>query len=212
MGACGGKGASGFGNGKAVPRRARLSLASPRPPPRPPPAPPRHPRHPFSHPSLAATKAPVITENTTTECSMSRPLTLHVSALNDAEYTTYTSSIHDITDYTPEHARALDYEKLVVGVREARAWLRGRYPTIAPNTLDTILRLFCPDLAPADVLTGGQFFAALRLVSHVLSGKDVDPTLVFVQGMSLHILHRDRRSPHAMSVGLFSLRIPVLRS
>ncbi|KAI0634660.1 hypothetical protein C8Q77DRAFT_1103458 [Trametes polyzona] len=113
---------------------------------------------------------------------MSRPLTLHVSALNDAEFTTYTSSIHDIVDYDPDHAApTLDYEKLTVGVREARAWLRGRYPTIAPSTLDTILRLFCPDLGPADVVTGGQFFAALRLVSHVLAGKEVDPTLVFVQ-------------------------------
>ncbi|CDO76670.1 hypothetical protein BN946_scf184305.g2 [Trametes cinnabarina] len=112
---------------------------------------------------------------------MSRPLTLHVSALNDAEYTTYTSSIHDITDYSPEHARAVDYDKLTVGAREARAWLRGRYPTIAPTTLDTILRYFCPDLDPADVLTGGQFFAALRLVSHALSGKEVEPALIFVQ-------------------------------
>ncbi|KAI0654839.1 hypothetical protein C8Q70DRAFT_1047716 [Cubamyces menziesii] len=112
---------------------------------------------------------------------MSRPLTLHVSALNDAEFTTYTSSIHDIVDYNPQHAHTLDYDKLAVGVREARAWLRGRYSSIAPNTLDTILRLFCPDLGPADVLTGGQFFAVLRLVSHVLSGKEVDPSFVFVQ-------------------------------
>ncbi|KAI0360276.1 hypothetical protein OH77DRAFT_1418143 [Trametes cingulata] len=112
---------------------------------------------------------------------MSRPLTLHVSALNDAEFTTYTSSIHDIVDYDPAHAAAPDYDRLTVGVREARAWLRGRYPTIAPSTLDTILRLFSPDLGPADVVTGGQFFAALRLVSHVLSGREVDPSLVFVQ-------------------------------
>ena len=69
---------------------------------------------------------------------MSRPLTLHVSALNDAEFTTYTSSIHDIVDYNPQHAHTPDYDKLAVGVREARAWLRGRYSSIAPNTLDTV--------------------------------------------------------------------------
>ncbi|RPD55623.1 hypothetical protein L226DRAFT_537099 [Lentinus tigrinus ALCF2SS1-7] len=110
---------------------------------------------------------------------MSRPLTLHVSALNDAEYTTYTSSIHDIVETDAEPTT--DYDKLAVGVREARAWLRGRYPALASHTLDSILRLFSPDLGPADVLTGGQFFAALRLVSHVLSGKEMDPSLVFVQ-------------------------------
>ena len=48
-----------------------------------------------------------------------------------------------------------------------------------------ILRLFAPDLGAADVLTGGQFFAVLRLVSHVLGGKGVDPSLVFVQGVCL---------------------------
>ncbi|RDX39448.1 hypothetical protein OH76DRAFT_1424321, partial [Lentinus brumalis] len=75
------------------------------------------------------------------------------------------------------------YDKLAVGVREARAWLRGRYPALAPSTLDSILRLFSPDLGPTDVLTGGQFFAALRLVSHVLGGKEMDPSLVFIQAM-----------------------------
>ncbi|KAI0747206.1 hypothetical protein C8Q80DRAFT_1256949 [Daedaleopsis nitida] len=110
---------------------------------------------------------------------MSRPLILHVSALNDTEYTTYTASIRDIVEL--DHQRAPDYDKLAVGAREARAWLRGRYPTIAPNTLDSILRLFAPDLGPADVLSGGQFFAALRLVAHVLSGREMDPSLVFVQ-------------------------------
>ncbi|PIL28248.1 hypothetical protein GSI_09660 [Ganoderma sinense ZZ0214-1] len=107
---------------------------------------------------------------------MSRPLTLHVSALNDAEFARYTASIHDILDSEPP-----DYDKAAVGVREARAWLRGRYPTLASHTLDSILRLFAPELGAADVLTGGQFFAVLRLVSHVLGGQGVDPSLVFVQ-------------------------------
>ncbi|KAI0699144.1 hypothetical protein C8T65DRAFT_710028 [Cerioporus squamosus] len=99
---------------------------------------------------------------------MSRPLTLHVSALNDAEYTTYTASIHDIVEADAAHAP--DYDKLAVGVREARAWLRGRYPALAPSTLDSV-----------HVLTAGQFFAALRLVSHVLGGREMDPSLVFIQ-------------------------------
>lgn len=54
------------------------------------------------------------------------------------------------------------------------------HPSLIPPQ---ILRLFSPDLGPADVLTGGQFFAALRLVSHVLGGKEMDPSLVFIQGV-----------------------------
>ncbi|KAH9848962.1 hypothetical protein C2E23DRAFT_897195 [Lenzites betulinus] len=111
---------------------------------------------------------------------MSRPLTLHVSALNEAEFTTYTSSIHDIVDCDPGRPSP-QYDTLTVGVREVRAWLRGRYPSIALHVLDSILRLFCPDLRPVDVVSGGQLLAVLRLVSHVLGGKDVDPSLVFVQ-------------------------------
>lgn len=37
-------------------------------------------------------------------------------------------------------------------------------------------------MLPSDTLTGGQFFAALRLVLHAKSGKGVDQTLAFVQG------------------------------
>ena len=44
---------------------------------------------------------------------MSRPLTLHVSALNDTEFSTYTSSIHDIVEH--EANAVSDYDKLVVG-------------------------------------------------------------------------------------------------
>lgn len=33
------------------------------------------------------------------------------------------------------------------------------------------------------MLSGGQFFAALRLVVHAESGKQVDRSLAFVQGM-----------------------------
>jgi hypothetical protein len=38
-----------------------------------------------------------------------------------------------------------------------------------------------------DTLSGGQFFAALRLVVHVDSGKDVDRGLAFVQGTILEL-------------------------
>lgn len=45
-----------------------------------------------------------------------------------------------------------------------------------------ILRFFAPGLANTDVLTGGQFFAVLRLIAHAEQGKDVDRSLGFVQG------------------------------
>ncbi|KAI0703288.1 hypothetical protein C8Q76DRAFT_754467 [Earliella scabrosa] len=110
---------------------------------------------------------------------MLRPLLLHVSALNEVEYTAYTASIRDILKLSDHHS--LEYDKLFVGVRELQAWLRGRYPHLAPSTLDSILRLFSPDLGVQNVLSGSQFFAALRLFSHVLSGRDLDQGLVFVQ-------------------------------
>ncbi|KAH9930465.1 uncharacterized protein BXZ73DRAFT_90288 [Epithele typhae] len=123
---------------------------------------------------------------------MSRPLTLHVSALNDAEYAAYTASLHDIVEQPPP---AVDYDKLQLGVREARAWLRGRYPALTPASIDAILRLWSPDLAPADTMTAGQFFAALRLVYHVLGGREMDPALVFMQAHPKDVTSRSP-SPH----------------
>ncbi|RDX45415.1 hypothetical protein OH76DRAFT_1007157 [Lentinus brumalis] len=69
-----------------------------------------------------------------------------------------------------------------------------------------ILRLFSPDLGPTDVLTGGQFFAALRLVSHVLGGKEMDPSLVFIQGVCSFMLFTPARlstccTRHGISYG-----------
>ncbi|KAJ3750982.1 hypothetical protein DFH05DRAFT_1519142 [Lentinula detonsa] len=115
----------------------------------------------------------------------SRRLNLHVSALNDAEYQLYTASLADIT-LTDSRIDGIEhddtyFENIHVSVREARAWLRGRYSHISAATLDNILRFFSPNLSQTDMLSGGQFFAALRLVVHVESGKDVDRALAFVQ-------------------------------
>ncbi|KAF8624438.1 hypothetical protein AX17_007147 [Amanita inopinata Kibby_2008] len=122
-----------------------------------------------------------------------RQLSLHTSALNDAEYDLYTSSLNDIADenITPTtdsaaHAAAAThddahYERMSVGIREARAWLRGRYSHVPAHSIDAILKFFSPSLGQTDVLSGGQFFAALRLVVHVENGKQVDRSLAFVQ-------------------------------
>ncbi|GBE89335.1 hypothetical protein SCP_1503430 [Sparassis crispa] len=113
-----------------------------------------------------------------------RPLILHVSALNDSEYPLYIASLRDLAEADPDSLTVHDdayYEGLKIGVREARAWLRGRYTTIAPPVVDSVLRLFCPNLGQTDAINGGQFFAVLRLITHVLHGKQVDSSLVFVQ-------------------------------
>ncbi|KAF5380141.1 hypothetical protein D9615_006307 [Tricholomella constricta] len=119
-----------------------------------------------------------------------RPLTLHASALNDAEYDLYTTSLNDLAwaedgeDGKQTHDDAY-YEQMRIGVREARGWLRGRYAHLALGDIDAILRLFSPGMRPADVLSGGQFFAALRLVVHAENGKAIERGLAFVQGRAL---------------------------
>lgn len=40
-------------------------------------------------------------------------------------------------------------------------------------------------MAQADVLSAGQFFAAMRLISHAQRGHALDKNLVFIQGMYL---------------------------
>ena len=117
-----------------------------------------------------------------------RPLILHASALSDGEYDFYTASIYDITTDEPSNDTEtvvhddVHFEQMSVGIREVRAWLRGRYSHIPAPTIDNILKLFSPSLGQGDILTGGEFFAALRLVVHVDNGKQVDRSLAFVQG------------------------------
>jgi hypothetical protein len=60
-----------------------------------------------------------------------RSLFLHVSALNDDEYTLFTSSFADLVAPDPPLKSDNDLEKLTVSIREARAWLRGRYPDLS---------------------------------------------------------------------------------
>ncbi|TFK20669.1 hypothetical protein FA15DRAFT_673261 [Coprinopsis marcescibilis] len=114
-----------------------------------------------------------------------RRLTLHASALNNDEYDGYTRSLKELAEVDGE-AGGDDsdeyFERLGIGVREVRAWLRGRYPALGPQTIDSILKFFSASLRQGDTLTGGQFFAVLRLVTHVQQGKELDRDLAFVQG------------------------------
>lgn len=122
-----------------------------------------------------------------TEYARSRSLKLHVSALNDAEYNLYTTSFRDLVDVDGPIRGHLDdsqYDLLTISVREARAWLRGRYSDIPLTDIDTILRIISPNHSNDDALTGGQFFAVMRLIMHSRAGKSVDSALVFIQGTS----------------------------
>lgn len=73
-----------------------------------------------------------------------RPLVLHSSALNDVEYDNYTSSLKDLAvldDKPTSNDIVYDdsyYDNLSVSVREARAWLRGRYSTLDPHLIDSV--------------------------------------------------------------------------
>lgn len=67
-----------------------------------------------------------------------RSLSLHVSALNDDEYTLFTSSFADLVAPDPPLKFDDDFEKLTVSIREARAWLRGRYPDLPVSDLDQV--------------------------------------------------------------------------
>lgn len=138
--------------------------------------------------------------------STMRRLALHASALSDAEYDLYTTILRDITLADDDHQRGdsgapddTHFEDMNIGVREARAWLRGRYSHLPASTIDKarflgvslrfeysrflqILKLFSPNLGHDDTISGSEFFAALRLVIHAEGGKDVERSLAFVQG------------------------------
>lgn len=72
-----------------------------------------------------------------------RRLSLHASALNDAEYDLYTSSLNDLAEsnINNESNKSYDdlyYESLKVGIREARAWFRGRYSHVLVSDIDSV--------------------------------------------------------------------------
>ena len=80
-----------------------------------------------------------------------RSLFLHVSALNDDEYTLFTSSFADIV--APPKTDD-DFEKLTISIREARAWLRGRYHDLPVTDLDQVrISLSPPPCLPDTFLT-----------------------------------------------------------
>jgi hypothetical protein len=62
----------------------------------------------------------------------------HLSALNDDEYTLFTSSFADLIASDLPFPTDDDLEKQSVSLREARAWLRGRYADLPVTDLDAV--------------------------------------------------------------------------
>lgn len=75
----------------------------------------------------------------------SRELFLHSTALSDEEYVVYVEAIHDILD-EPENdgdSPSLTDDTLearLVGMREVRVWMRGRYKDAGAGKIDKV----CP--------------------------------------------------------------------
>jgi hypothetical protein len=82
-----------------------------------------------------------------------RRLNLHASALNDAEYELYTTSLDDLAQShtsNDDDNRSYDdayYDSLAVGAREARAWFRGRYSHVSVSDIDSVCLLLLIPLA-----------------------------------------------------------------
>jgi hypothetical protein len=131
-----------------------------------------------------------------------RSLFLHVSALNDDEYTLFTTSFADLVAPDPRHKSDDDFEKPTVPspyARPAPGFAAATLTSPCPISTECVplfrpyLTLFSP---PRDrscacspqvrdttrPLAGGQFFATLRLVLHVRDGAEFDRNLVFKQG------------------------------
>jgi hypothetical protein len=74
--------------------------------------------------------------------TLMRRLSLHASALNDAEYDLYTTSLSDLDDSEQDAASTTHddayYERMKIGVREARGWIRGRYANVSPANIDSV--------------------------------------------------------------------------
>jgi hypothetical protein len=67
-----------------------------------------------------------------------RTLFLHVSALNEDEYTLFTSSFTDLLASDTPLTTDADFDKQKVSIREARAWLRGRYADLPVSDLNQV--------------------------------------------------------------------------
>jgi uncharacterized protein (DUF1919 family) len=72
-----------------------------------------------------------------------RPLILHLSALSSDEYGLFTQSLQELALLNDDLAPSIEengyyYDQPIIGVRETRAWLRGRYPDVFLSDIDLV--------------------------------------------------------------------------
>jgi len=72
-----------------------------------------------------------------------RPLSLHLSALSGDEYGLFTQPLQELALLDNDKAPSIEdnhgyYEQPIIGVRETRAWLRGRYPDVSLSNIDLV--------------------------------------------------------------------------
>lgn len=72
-----------------------------------------------------------------------RRLFLHLSALSDSEYAVYIDALRDLLDDEDPDRRASrlpdeELERRTVGLREVRAWMKGRFRDIGTAEIDKV--------------------------------------------------------------------------
>lgn len=72
-----------------------------------------------------------------------RPLSLHLLALSGDEYSLFTKSLQELVLLNDDEAPSIEdnqkyYERPIIGVRETKAWLRGRYPDVSLSNIDLV--------------------------------------------------------------------------
>ncbi len=95
--------------------------------------------------------------------STMRKLALHASALSDTEYGLFMKSLREIIDdETPPNTEDSDahFEQMSIGVREARAWFRGRYSRVSASVIDGVC---VAHMEPYNVLNGMTRFSNFSL-------------------------------------------------
>jgi len=112
-----------------------------------------------------------------------RKLSLHHSALSPTEYEAYTTSLARLTEKGWFHEDP-DWENARLGLSDVRGSLRERFGDLVSfGDIDTVLSYFSgvPQPLSVQTMSGGEYFAILRLIHHIKAGKTPSQDLAFIQ-------------------------------
>ncbi|KAF8160405.1 hypothetical protein BJ912DRAFT_1008161 [Pholiota molesta] len=117
-----------------------------------------------------------------------RPLELSCSALSNAEFGLYITSLHsivrdagdDMEEYSDGEGGFYE-DDMVISLRGIRDWLRENYDHVPITAINQILRMFFSTLQTNRDVSASTFFALHRLIVHVENGESVRRSLVFDQ-------------------------------